>query len=248
MDRFEELRRLRDQYDAAQDVAEAHRADYHAAIRRLHLSGMSLQEIADHLGISRQRVHQIVGDEEIPRKKRRRSRVVGAILLTLGGLGIVALLTTWKVLAHERVLADVTNPPTQEPVAVVATVSCGRAPCPPDLRYAILYKTTDGRILASVGFRPQQLRGRELPPFFAGPSEKILEITGQPEVLSLMSGRLGAYYVDVRTQEIRRRRDYRLAAAVSVSAATAAGALLLVLQWRSSRSRHPLPGNVFPAT
>jgi hypothetical protein len=36
------------------------RADYHAAVRRLHLAGGSLREIADALGLSHQRVQQIV--------------------------------------------------------------------------------------------------------------------------------------------------------------------------------------------
>lgn len=247
MDRFEELRQLRDEYDAAQDVAEAHRAQYHAAIRRLHLSGMSLQEIADRLGISRQRVHQIVG-EETPRKRRRRSGAVGAILLTLGGLGTVTILATWNVLAHERVLLDIDHPPEQEPIAVSGVVSCGRAPCPPNLRYAILYKTADGRIVASVGFRPQLLRGREVPPFLAGPGEAILEVTGQPEVPALMSGRLGAYYVDVHSGEIRKRRDYRLAAVVAVSGVTLIGGILLGRYRRAGRRRDPLRGNVVPAT
>ncbi len=38
------------------------RADYHAAVRRLHLAGGSLREIADTLGLSHQRVQQIVRD------------------------------------------------------------------------------------------------------------------------------------------------------------------------------------------
>jgi hypothetical protein len=51
---------------AAAALAEAerrallHRADYHTAIRRLHLSGAALREIAEALGISHQRVAQIV--------------------------------------------------------------------------------------------------------------------------------------------------------------------------------------------
>ncbi len=39
---------------------ELAKADYHHAIRRLHLAGASLREIADALGLSHQRVHQIV--------------------------------------------------------------------------------------------------------------------------------------------------------------------------------------------
>src|SRR5437773_11798306 len=36
------------------------RADYHTAVRRLHLAGGSLREIAERLGLSHQRVQQIV--------------------------------------------------------------------------------------------------------------------------------------------------------------------------------------------
>jgi hypothetical protein len=38
------------------------RADYHTAVRRLHLAGGSLRDIAEALGISHQRVQQIVND------------------------------------------------------------------------------------------------------------------------------------------------------------------------------------------
>ena len=48
------------------DLAEAERqallarAEYHTAVRRLHLAGASLREIAEALSLSHQRVHQIV--------------------------------------------------------------------------------------------------------------------------------------------------------------------------------------------
>lgn len=37
------------------------RGDYHAAVRRLHLAGASLREVAEALGVSHQRVQQMVG-------------------------------------------------------------------------------------------------------------------------------------------------------------------------------------------
>jgi len=46
-------------FDAERD-AEAARADFHRAIRRLQLAGGSLREIAEEFGLSHQRVHQIV--------------------------------------------------------------------------------------------------------------------------------------------------------------------------------------------
>ncbi len=44
----------------AERSAEIARADFHHAVRRLHLAGGSLREIAEALGLSHQRVHQIV--------------------------------------------------------------------------------------------------------------------------------------------------------------------------------------------
>ena len=76
-----EVKQLREEYEAAQDEAEEKREEYHAAIRKLYMSGVTLREIADALGISHQRVHKIVGLDPIQRKKRRRVRT--AITLTL---------------------------------------------------------------------------------------------------------------------------------------------------------------------
>ena len=45
--------------DAERDVDVA-RAEFHRAVRRLHLHGASLRELAGSLGLSHQRVHQIV--------------------------------------------------------------------------------------------------------------------------------------------------------------------------------------------
>jgi hypothetical protein len=45
--------------DAERD-AEVFRAEFHRAVRRLHLNGASLRELAGALGLSHQRVHQIV--------------------------------------------------------------------------------------------------------------------------------------------------------------------------------------------
>jgi hypothetical protein len=45
--------------DAERDV-EVFRAEFHHAVRRLHLHGASLRELAAGLGLSHQRVHQIV--------------------------------------------------------------------------------------------------------------------------------------------------------------------------------------------
>ena len=49
-----------DRLTAADNDARAARADYHHAVRRLHLAGAPLREVAQALGISHQRVQQMV--------------------------------------------------------------------------------------------------------------------------------------------------------------------------------------------
>jgi len=56
----------------AEHEAEVARAEFHRAVRRLQLAGASLREIADALGLSHQRVHQIV--ESAGGSRRWRSR------------------------------------------------------------------------------------------------------------------------------------------------------------------------------
>jgi hypothetical protein len=59
----------------AQHELERARADYGHAIRRLHAEGGSLREIAESLGLSHQRVHQLVeGDEGRPSRRGTRRR------------------------------------------------------------------------------------------------------------------------------------------------------------------------------
>jgi ATP-dependent Clp protease ATP-binding subunit ClpC len=58
-----EAKELRNKLLDLQHEEERARADYQHAIRRLHAKGGSLREIADELGLSHQRVHQIVGEE-----------------------------------------------------------------------------------------------------------------------------------------------------------------------------------------
>jgi ClpX C4-type zinc finger len=59
--------------EAEQD-AEVARAEFHRAVRRLHLRGASLRELADALQLSHQRIHQIVDAAGGARRWRRRDR------------------------------------------------------------------------------------------------------------------------------------------------------------------------------
>jgi len=66
-----EAKQARDRLIAAQHAVDDARADYHHAVRRLHAAGASMREIAEALGISHQRVHQIVDEESKPMWLRR---------------------------------------------------------------------------------------------------------------------------------------------------------------------------------
>jgi ClpX C4-type zinc finger len=55
----------------AQHATDVAQADFHRAVRRLHLAGASLREVATALGLSHQRVHQIVEAAGGSRRWRR---------------------------------------------------------------------------------------------------------------------------------------------------------------------------------
>jgi hypothetical protein len=61
-----EAKQARDRLVAAQHEVDSARTDYHHAIRRLCAAGGSLREIAEALGLSHQRVHQIVDEQMLP--------------------------------------------------------------------------------------------------------------------------------------------------------------------------------------
>jgi ATP-dependent Clp protease ATP-binding subunit ClpA len=71
---LEEAKQARDRLIAAQHEVDDARADYHHAVRRLNAAGASMREIAEALGISHQRVHQIVDEEARPMWLRRPPR------------------------------------------------------------------------------------------------------------------------------------------------------------------------------
>ena len=69
-----EAKRARERLAVSQHAAERAKADYHHAVRRLHAAGGSLREVAEALGLSHQRVHQIVDDAAEPARPRWRRR------------------------------------------------------------------------------------------------------------------------------------------------------------------------------
>ena len=60
-----EVEEARQQLEALEDETFRARAAFNQAVQRLHRAGASLREIATALGMSHQRVHQIIGEEAI---------------------------------------------------------------------------------------------------------------------------------------------------------------------------------------
>ena len=73
-----EARRAQERLIDAERDAEVARAEFHRAVRRLHLNGSSLRELAAGLGLSHQRVHQIVESAGGSRRWLRRRRTARA--------------------------------------------------------------------------------------------------------------------------------------------------------------------------
>src|SRR5579859_6029211 len=69
-----EARQAQERLIDAERDAEVARADFHRAVRRLHLHGASLRELAGTFGLSHQRVHQIVESAGGSRRWLRGSR------------------------------------------------------------------------------------------------------------------------------------------------------------------------------
>jgi ClpX C4-type zinc finger len=68
-------RQAQEQLIEADHAAEVAKAEFHRAVRRLHLSGASLRELAAALHLSHQRVHQIVETAGGGRRWGRRGRL-----------------------------------------------------------------------------------------------------------------------------------------------------------------------------
>lgn len=67
-----DAKQARDRLVELQHEVESARSDYHHAIRRLHAAGGSMREIAEELGLSHQRIHQIVDELSGPVPPMRR--------------------------------------------------------------------------------------------------------------------------------------------------------------------------------
>lgn len=92
MDSVEHVKKLREEYEQALDAAESRRAAYRGAILDLYRSGTPLREIAKELGLSHQRVHQIVSGQPARQRKLTRAAVgIGGALVIAAALGALRL-------------------------------------------------------------------------------------------------------------------------------------------------------------
>jgi hypothetical protein len=94
---LERVRSARADYEAKQDDVQTARERYYDAVRALNQTGMSLREVAEALGLSHQRVHQMVGESadsstKLLRAARKAAKAGGALLLVLAvatGVGVL---------------------------------------------------------------------------------------------------------------------------------------------------------------
>ena len=86
---LDKVRRARAEFEASQDLVESRKQDYFTAVRTLHEAGMPLREIANALGLSHQRVHQMV--EEATGKKHAGLRRKAARAAKQGGLAVLLM-------------------------------------------------------------------------------------------------------------------------------------------------------------
>jgi hypothetical protein len=103
MDPLEQAKKLREEYERALDAAESRRTAYHQAVLDLHRSGTPLREIAKELGLSHQRVHQMVsGDTARPRKlPRAAGGIAGVLVLFAATCGALWLARAEPFVSHD---------------------------------------------------------------------------------------------------------------------------------------------------
>ena len=101
---IERVRTARATYESKQDeVAEA-RAAYYSAVSTLHQAGMPLREVAEELGLSHQRVHQMVSEAPttLGRRIRKAAKAGGlGLLIAVLSIGVSGLLSLDKPLPIE---------------------------------------------------------------------------------------------------------------------------------------------------
>jgi hypothetical protein len=87
-----DVKEARAEFEARLDDMDVAKERYYETVRRLYKAGMPLREIAEAVGVSHQRVHQIVGEE--PTRSRVR-RVVGKRARAGGAALVLVLAASW---------------------------------------------------------------------------------------------------------------------------------------------------------
>jgi hypothetical protein len=150
MDKIDDIKRLRDEYESSLDEAEAKRAEFHRAIKKLNLSGVPLRTIAEALGLSHQRVHQIVTGEAPPKKRGHGRKALGAgaaLLLLSASIGMGYMLWPGSPNHALSSLASSPNFTSSPPViqhTAVAPCSPGNVAIPAGLPAPIVANTRCG--------------------------------------------------------------------------------------------------------
>jgi sigma-70-like protein len=253
MDRFDEIQQLREEYESVLDDAESRRTAYHQAIRKLYLSGASLSEIAERLGISRQRVHEIVGKEPAVRRRKRKQ-----ILGSAGILGVSLLVGAgaWFAISYER----------QPRPALPQPQRCAE-PCP-GWRYEAAYKPAGGEIVAVVQRKGTAFQGatavsksrhgedavrlaktminaeRFGDPTLLPKGIAFRDVTGDPRLREMLRGDLDDYYI-TEGRIHRSRRELALGIAWGLIGAAGLATIVMWNRRASRRHLHPVVAGVF---
>lgn len=89
----DDVKEARADFEARLDEMDVAKERYYDTVRRLYKAGMPLREIAEAVGVSHQRVHQIVGEGSTRARARRavakRARAGGAAILLVLGAGLL---------------------------------------------------------------------------------------------------------------------------------------------------------------
>ncbi|HLX32026.1 MAG TPA: hypothetical protein VKR79_04575 [Gaiellaceae bacterium] len=149
MDSLDQIKKLREEYERALDVAESHRVAYHEAVLDLYRSGTPLREIAKELGLSHQRVHQIVSGEPPRRRKLGRAAAAGGIAGVL--VLIVATFGALRIAHAPPFVRAVQVPPAKSGTALVITPRTVKVVLL--FHHPVVIDPTTGRIVRLPGTR-----------------------------------------------------------------------------------------------
>ena len=95
----EDVKEARADFEARLDDLDVAKGRYYDAVRRLYEHGMPLRDIANAVGVSHQRVHQIVGDQRTGGRVRG---TVGKHARAGGAAVLIVLVVSWIASSMHR--------------------------------------------------------------------------------------------------------------------------------------------------